>query len=303
LGITGLARGQDYPNRTIRIVTSASGGGTDFVARVVSQGLTGSLGQQVIVDNRGGNIPVEIVSQAPPDGYTLLADGSSFWVTPLLQKAPYDPVRDFSPITLVVSAPNLLVVHPSLPVKSVKELIALAKAKPGELNFSSGGVGGGAHLSGELFKSMAGVNMVHIPYKGGGPAMIALLGGEVQLLFPNTPSAAPYMKSGKLRALAVTSAQPSVLFPALPTVSASGLPGYESGTTYGIFAPAKTAAALINRLNQEIVRVLNRTDVKEQFLNAGVEVVGSSPEQFAATMKIEMVKWGKLIKDAGIKVE
>ena len=301
----GVVSGQDYPNKPIRIVTAAAGGGSDFMARQVAQGISGPLGQPVIVENRGGGIiPVDYVSKAPPDGYTLLVQGAVAWVAPLLlRKAPYDMVRDFSPISLLVKEVYLVAVHPSLPVKSVRELIALAKTRPGELNYSSSIAGGSGHLAGELFRSMAGVNIVHVPYKGTAASITALISGEVQLTITDAGLMTPHVKSGKLRALAVTSAEPSALVPGLPTEAASGLPGYEAVGRTGIWAPAKTPAAIIERLNQEIVRVLNLPDVKERFFNAGVEPVGSSPEQFAAIVKADIAKLGKLIKDAGIKVE
>ena len=298
-----MVSGQDYPNKPIRVIASGAGGGTDFSARLVAQALSGSLGQQVVVENRGDNIAQETVAKAPPDVYILLATGSGFWVTPLMQKTPYDPVRDFSPITLVTTSPNILVVHPSLPVKSVKELVALARARPGELYFSSAGVGGSAHLAAELFKAIAAINIVHVPYKGGGPALFALIGGEAQLMFPNAGAVAPHARSGRLRALAVGSTHSSALFPELPTVAAAGLPGYEAVSMVSMFAPPKTPAAIIGRLNQEIVRVLNRAEVKEKFIGAGVETAGSSPEQLAATMKSEMARLGKVIRDAGIRAD
>jgi tripartite-type tricarboxylate transporter receptor subunit TctC len=299
----GIVFGQKYPNKPIRIVASAAGGSGDFAARLIAQGLSGALSQQVVVDNRGGVIPGEIVSKAPPDGYTLLIDAASFWIGPLLQETPYDPVKDFAPVTLTDSAPNVLVVNPSLPVKSVKELIALAKARPGELNYGSSSTGSTPHLAAELFNMMAGVKIVRVPFKGSGPAVISLLGGQVQLMFATAGSVAPHVKSGRLRALAVASLQPSALAPGLPTIAASGVPGYEAVAFEGMFAPAKTPVAIIDRLNQEIVRVLNRAEVKERFFNAGVETVGSTPEEFAAAIKSNVAKWGKLIKDAGIRDE
>jgi tripartite-type tricarboxylate transporter receptor subunit TctC len=299
----GVVFGQNYPNKPIRIVASAAGGSGDFAARLIAQGLSGVLSQQVVVDNRGGVIPGEIVSKAPPDGYTLLIDAASFWIGPLLQETPYDPVKDFAPVTLTDSAPNVLVVNPSLPVKSVKELIALAKARPGELNYGSSSTGSTPHLAAELFNMMAGVKIVRVPFKGSGPAVISLLGGQVQLMFATAGSVAPHVKSGRLRALAVASLQPSALAPGLPTIAASGVPGYEAVAFEGMFAPAKTPVAIIDRLNQEIVRVLNRAEVKERFFNAGVETVGSTPEEFAAAIKSNVAKWGKLIKDAGIRDE
>ena len=300
-----VACGQGYPSKPIRIVTAEPGGGSDFAARLIAQGLTGSLGQQVVVDNRGGSVVIAagIVAKAPPDGYTVLLYSGTFWMVPLLQKVPYDPVKDFAPITLAVSSPVILVVNPSVAAGSVKELIALAKAGPGELNYGSAGPGSPAQMAAELFKAMAGINIVAVPYKGGGPAITALIGVQVQLMFPSAGSVISHVKSGRLRALAVTSAQPSALLPGLPTVAASGLPDYETATLFGMFAPAATPAALINQLNHEIVRVLNRAEVKERLFNANVEVVGNSPKQFAVAMKSEMTKWSKVIKDAGIRAE
>jgi len=297
--------GQAYPNKPIRIVTAEIGGSQDVAARILSQGLSGPLGQQVIVDNRAsGVIPGEIVARARPDGYTLLVYAGTFWLQPLVRKnVPYDPVKDFSPITLVVVSPSVLVVHPSLAVHSVKELIALAKAKPGELNYAMGSVGSANHLAAELFKAMAGVNMMGIGYRGNGPAVTALISGQVQLMFATASSIVPHVKSGRLRALAVASAQPSALVPDLPTVAASGLPGYESTSTTGFFAPAKTPSAIIDRLNRESVRFLRTDEAKERFLRIGAETVGSSPEELAAKVKSEMARMGKVIRDAGIRAE
>jgi len=296
----GVACGQEYPNRPIRMVTSQAGSGSDFAARLIAQGLPDRFGQRGVVDNRG-IVAAEIVAQAAPDGYTLLLYSTPLWISPLIRdNVRWDPLKDFAPVTLAVNAPNLLVVHPSVPVKSVKELVALAKARPGELNYGSGSTGSTSHLSAELFKAMAGVNIVRVPYRGVGPALVALVGGQMHLIFPSASAAVPYLKSGKLRALAVTTAQPSALAPGLPTVAAAGLPGYESDTPLGIFAPAGTPSALIDRLNREIVWVLNRPDVKERLFNSGVEVIGSSPKKFAATLKSEIARWGKLIKDAGL---
>ncbi len=301
---TGAVCAQSYPNKPIRLVTAEPGGGNDFAARLIAPGLSSSLGQQVVVDNRpSGVIPGQIVSKAPPDGHTLLVSTGVVWLLPFMQSVPFDPVRDFSPITLAVSTPNILVVHPSLPVKSVKELIALAKARPGELDYASGALGSSSHLAAELFKAMAGVNMMRIPYRGAGPALLALVSGQVQLMFATAGSAAAHVGAGRLRALAVTSAQPSALLPGLPAIAASGLPGYEANTPFGIFAPAGTPAIIISRLNQEIVRVLNSPEVKEKFFKAGVEVVGSSPEKFAAAITSDMARMGKVIKAAGIRAE
>ena len=301
LGVTA-SYAQTFPAKPLRIITSTTGGSSDFTSRLISPGLTERLGQQVIVDNRG-NIGGEILARLPPDGYSLLIDGASLWIGPLVQKTPYDPILDFSPVTIAVRAPNVIVVHPSLPVKSVKELVALAKARPGELNYGSGGIGGASHLPAELFKAQAGVNIVNVNYKGTGPAISALLAGEVHVMFANAAIASPHIRSGKVRAVAVASQHTSPVFPDLPNLSTSGLPGFEAGVVQGVVAPAKTPAALISRLNQEIVRVLNRTEVKERHFNAGVETVGSSPEDLLTTMKFDMARWGKVIKDANIRAE
>ena len=299
----GMVSGQDYPSKPIRIVTTNAGGGADFVARLIAQGLITNLRQSVIVDNRPGSaiISGEIVARANPDGYTLLVGSDGMWIVPLLQKnPPYDPVRDFSPITITSMENNILVVHPSVAVKSVKDLIDLAKAKPGVLNYGSGPVGASSHSLAELFKSMAGVNIVGIFFQGGSQALNALIGGEVQVGFTSASNTMPLVKSGRLRALAVTSSQPSALAPGLPTVAAT-VPGFELVPVNVMFAPARTPAAIIRRLNQEIVRVLNQPDVKQKFFDSGVEVIGSSPEELAAGMKANMAKVGKIIKDAGIQ--
>ena len=298
----GVVWSQNYPNKPIRILTAAPGGGLDFAARLVAQGISGSLAQQVIVDNRGGPFrPGEIVANAPRDGYTLLVGSNNLWLSQFIQSnVPYDAIRDFSPITTVARSPSFLVVHPSVPVKSVKDLIALAKTRPGKLNYASGITGGADHLAAELFKAMAGVDIVRIAYKGAGPATIDLLGGQVQLQFGTGGAVAPHIRANKLRALAVTSAKPSVVFPDLPTV-AETVPGYESVQIVGVWAPAKTPATIINRLNREIAKAAASADMKEKFLSSGVEVASSAPEQFATIIKSDMVKWSKLIKDAGIR--
>jgi len=291
---------QGYPNRPIRIVTSQPGGGSDFIARVIAQSLSESLGQRVVVDNRG-IIAAEIALQATPDGYTLLLYGSPLWISPLVRNVPWDPTKDFAPITWTVDTPNLLVVNPSVPVRSVQDLIALARTKPGVLNYGSSSTGSTQHLAAELFKVMARVSIVRIPYKGSGPALNAVIAGHVQVMFPSAGSAAPHVRSGRLSALAVTTARPSALAPGLPTVAASGLPGYESSSPFGIFAPARTPTAIVNRLNQEIVNVLHRTELKERLFTAGVEVVASSPKELADMVKSEMTKWGLVIKEAHIR--
>ena len=300
------ASGQNYPDKPIRLITAGAGGGVDFSARLIAQGVSASLGQPVIVDNRGGSpiIPAQLVSKAPPDGYTLIFYSNGLWLLPLIQKnVPYDPARDFTPITMATSSPNIRVVHPSLPVTSVKNLIAIAKARPGELNYGASPVGSAIHLSAELFNSKAGIKTTLIPYKGVADALSALMSGEVQLMFPAAGSAMPLLKSGRLRALAVTSKLPSALAPGLPTMEAAGLPGFDVGVAYGIFAPVGTPEVIISRLNQAIVQALKPAEARQKLLSAGLEVVGSSPEQFLDAIKTEILIMGKVIRDAGIRVD
>lgn len=306
MAVAGPASGQDFPARPLRIVTAEVGGVNDLVTRLVAQGLTANLRQQVIVENRGGAsgaLAAQAVAKAPPDGYTLLLYSGALWIGPLLQDLPWDPVKDFLPVTAAVKSPNIVVVHPSLPVKSVRELIALAKSRPGALNYSSSSAGAGNHLAAELFKALARVNIARINYKGGGSALNALIAGEVQLMFAGVVIARPHFTTGRLRALAVCSAQPSVLAPGLPTVAASGVPGYDLDPMFGVFAPAHTPPAIIARLNQEIVRVLTSDELKDKFLNAGVETVGDSPEHFAGMIRADITRLGKVIRDAGIRAE
>jgi tripartite-type tricarboxylate transporter receptor subunit TctC len=293
--------GQAYPTKPIRIITAAPGGTSDFTSRLIGRGLTENLGQQVIVDNRG-DFGAPILAKAPADGYTLLLDGSSLWLGPLLQKMPYDPMRDLVPVTIAVRAPVVLVVNPSLPVASVKELVALARARPGELNYAAGGIGGASHLPAELFKSMTGANIVSINYKGTGPAINALIAGEVHVMFANATIATPHIKAGKVKALAVGSLERSPLLPDLPTLVASGLTGFESVVVQAIVAPANTPRALVARINQEIARVLNRPEVKDRHFSIGVETVASAPEDLAVMMKADIARWGKVIRDLGIRL-
>ena len=298
------AAAQSYPAKAVRIVVGGSGGGSDTTARMLSLVLAAPLGQQVVVDNRpSGIIPGDIVAKAAPDGYTLLVTGSSLWISPLLQSVPFDPLKDFTPITLAAISPSVLTVHPSLPVKSVKDLIALARARPGELNYGTSGQGSAPHLSAELFKSMAKVNIVRVNYRGAGAALNDLLAGEVQMTFGTTSSVVPHLKTQRLRALAVSSAKPSALLPELPTIGASGLPGYESVSPAALFAPANTPRPIVDRLNKEAVQGLNRPDAKEKLFNIGLEVAGSSPEALGAMVKSDIVKWGDVIKQAGIRGE
>ena len=294
--------GQAYPSKPIRILTAEAGGGTDFTARILAQGIAVPLGQPVIIENRTPYQGVEIVARAQPDGYTLLSAGNALWLYPLMRK---DAISEkiFTPITMMTIAPQVLIVNPSLPVKSVKELIALAKARSGELNYSSSNTGGPSHLAGELFKALAGVNIVRVSYRSTAAAAIAVVSGETQLSFLSVGAAAQHIKSGKARALAISTEKPSPLTPDIPTIAASGLPGYELSNDSGIFALAKTPAAIIQRLNREMVQVLAREDVKQKYLSVGVEAVGGPPEQFAAIIKQDIVRMTKLVKDAGIRDE
>jgi tripartite-type tricarboxylate transporter receptor subunit TctC len=299
----GMVAAQNYPGKPIRIITSGIGGSADFVSRLIAQGISGPLEQQVIVENRASGVTQEVVSKAPPDGYTLLFTSSSHWLLPLMRSVPYDPVKDFSAITVISVLPNILVAHPSLPVRNVKELIALGKAKAGTLNYGTTGTGTPNHLAAELFKAMSGVDMVRINYKSTAGALTDLISGQLHISFHTAGSVSPHIKSGRLKALAVTGAQPSIAYPDLPTVTSSGLPGYESMATQAMFAPAKTPAAIISVLNREIVRYLNQPEARSKILGAGVEVVGSSPEQLDTAMKAEIARMGKVIKDAGIRDE
>mgnify|MGYP003340212937 CR=1 FL=1 len=301
---SGNLPAQGYPVKTVRIVTAEPGGGNEFAARLIAQGLTTALGQQVIVESRGGGngaISMQTVSKAAPDGYTLLVFSSALWVLPLMKDVPWEPLRDFAPVTLAATAPNVLVIHPSLPVKSVRDLVALARRNPGKLDYATGTAGAAAHLSAELFKSMAGVNIVRIPYKGTGPGLNALMSGEVHMSFPAAGAVMLHVNAGRLRALAVTSARPTALAPDLPTMASAGFAGYEAVSLYGLFAPAKTPAPIIARLNQETVRVLGNATTKERFFRAGVETLGSTPEESVATIKSDINRWAKVIKDAGIR--
>jgi tripartite-type tricarboxylate transporter receptor subunit TctC len=298
------AQDQDYPAaKPLRILTSQPGSGSDIVARIIADKLPATFGQRAIVDNRGILAP-EIGSKAPPDGYTVVFYSTPLWVSPLMRSnVPWDPIRDFVPVTLAVNAPNLLVVHPSLPVKSVKDLLALARARPGELNYGSGSSGSTSHLAAELFDAMANVNMVRVPFRGVGPAMLGLLSGQVQVLFPAASAGLPYVRAGKIRALAIASAKPSAIAPGLPTNASAGLPGYEADTPLGVFFPAGTPARIVDRLNRGIATVLRMPDVTKLVMAQGAEVVASSPAEFAATLKAEIARWGKLIKTKGLREE
>jgi tripartite-type tricarboxylate transporter receptor subunit TctC len=296
------AAAQGYPSKPVRIVTSGIGGAGDFASRLIGQTLSQNLGQPVIVDNRASSfIPAEVVSKSPPDGHTLLLYGSAVWLAQFLyESVRYDPFRDLAPITLAVVSPNVLVVHPSLPAKSVRDLIALAKARPGELNYGISSLGSSGSLAAELFRSMAGLKMARVNYKAAGAALTDVIAGRVHFSFATATSTAVHLKSGKLRALAVTSAQPSALFPGLPTVAAT-LPGYESASTTGIFAPAGTPATILARLEQEISKVLHTPAVEQRFTQSGSEIVASPPDQLTALMKSDIARLGKVIKETGLR--
>jgi len=307
--LAGGAQAQtQYPNKTVRmIIPFPPGGGTDTLGRIMALKLGEVLGQQVVVDNRPGggtNIGAEIAAKAPPDGYTVLMGNVSHAINvTLYSKLGYDLVKDFAPVSLLASTPNILVVHPSVPAKSVKELIAVAKARPGQLDFASSGSGSSAHLAGEMFSSMAGVKMSHIPYKGGGPAVIALVGGQCSVGFATTPSVITHVKSGRLRGLAVTSAQRSPSTPELPTVSEAGIAGYEAGTWYGFLVPAGTSKDIVARLHAESIKLLKLPDVRERIETAGFETIGNTPEQFGTYIRSEIEKWGKVVKASGARAD
>ena len=298
----------DYPNRPIRfVVPLAPGGAVDIAARAVGQGLSTRLGQQVVVDNRaggGGNIGAEIVARAPADGYTMVMGSSSnFGVNPTLYKnLQYDAIRDFAPVSLVSFAPNALYVHPSVPAQSVKELVALAKSRPGTLNFASSGQGGSNHLAGELFKMVAGIDIVHVPYKGTGPALADTISGQVQMQFGSVIAVLPHLKAGKLRALAVTVPRRVAALPQVPTMAEAGYPAVETTVWTGVLVPAKTPQAIVARLNTEIVGVLKDPDLRARFAAQGAEAIGSSSAEFAAHIRREIDKWGKVVRAAGLTV-
>ncbi len=306
---TGAAAQANYPTKPIRmIVPFPPGGPNDILGRVVASTLSGQLGQQVVVDNRGGAggiIGAEIAARSAADGYTLLLSGTaSMAINPgLHKKLPYDPLKDFAPVSMLGTAPSLLTVHPSLAVRSVKDLIALAQAKPGKLNFVSAGHGTPPHLAGELFKNMTGINMVHVPYKGGGPALADLLAGQVDLYFAGISSVLPFVKENRLRGIAVTSAKRTAVLPDTPTVAESGLPGFEIGNWYAVAVPAATAPAIIKRLNAEILVALTAPELKKRFFELAADPFGSTPEQLAAYNRSEITKWARAIKAAGITPE
>ena len=299
---------QTYPANPVRIIVPfPPGGGTDYTARLIGQKLSELWGKQVVIENRPGASTIigsELVARSAPDGYTLLMGSVNHTINPsLIAKLPYDTIKDFAPITVCVTSSYVLVVHPSLPVKTVKELIALAKARPGEINYSSSGSSGPQHLAGELFKMMAKVDIVHVPYKGGGPAVTALVGGHVQMQFSTPVSAIPHLKSGRLRALAVTSLERSDAFPQLPTISEAALPGYEAVTWWGLLAPARTPRDIVDKVHADVVRVLQLPDTREKLASQGVSPAGSSPEAFAAMIRKEIEMLGKLVKAANVRLD
>ena len=299
------ALAQNFPTKPITIIVPFSAGGTtDILARIVGQGLTTELGQSVVVDNKpgaGGNIGGSLAAKAAADGYTLFMGtvGTHAINQSLYKKMPFDPVKDFAPLSRVATVPNLLVAHPSQPFKTVKEMIAYAKANPGKITYGSPGSGASPHVSGELFKSMTGTDLLHIPYKGSAPAMTDLLGGQTSVMFDNMPSAIQHVRSGKLRPIAVTTAKRSPELPDVPTIAEAGVPGYEATSWFGMFAPAGTPKPVLDKLHAALIKVLNQADVKKKIAEQGGDVVAETPDQFAAFIQAESVKWGKVVKESG----
>ena len=307
LGATG-AMAQQYPARPVRIIVPQSpGASTDITARLVAQGLNESFRQPVIVDNRPGSSGIagtEIVARAAPDGYTLMVVASSFSINPALgRKMPFDSIRDFTTVTQLSKFPNMLAAHPSAPVKTLQDVIALAKAKPGQLSYASAGLATGTHMTAELLKYMTGIDLLHVPYKGGGPAMIAAMGGQTQLIIGTTVGLLPHVRAGKLKAIALTSTKRSAAAPDIPTFAESGVPGYEHEPWNGMFGPAGIPKPVLAKVNAEVARILHSPEVKKVFERDGADVVGSTPEQFGAVLKAEIAKWTKVAKAAGIRPE
>lgn len=306
---SGALWAQSYPARPIRfVVPFAPGGPTDILARAVGQKLTDAFGQTIVIENRGGaggNIGAEVVARSPADGYTMLMGATSTHaINPsLYRKLSFDPVKDFAPVSLVANTPSLLAVHPALPVRTIKDLIALAKARPGQLSYASAGNGTSNHLAGVLLSMMAGIDMVHVPYKGSGPALVDVISGQVPMMFNNTASVMPHVTAGKLRAVALASLERSALLPDIPTVAESGLPGFEVRSWHGVFVPAGTPRDIVNRLSNEIVRAVRAADVKSRLNAQGVELVGSSPEAFAEFVKKELAKWAKVVSQSGARAD
>jgi tripartite-type tricarboxylate transporter receptor subunit TctC len=299
------AHAQEYPSRSVHIVVPfAPGGPNDLIVRLVTQGLAERLGQPVLVDNRpgaGGNIGTDFVAKSIPDGYTLLSAGpGSLIINPLMAKAPYDTQRDFAPVTIMARAPNVLAVHPSVPARSISELIALARAHPGAINYASGGNGSTPHLSAALFAAMAGIELTHVPYKGTAPATADLVGGQVQIAFLGIPAVLPHLKSGRLRALAVTGLRRSPELPDIPTVDESGVPGYEVSPWYGLLAPAVTPRAIVARLAGETARIVRAVDTREKLALQGAEAAGTTPEEYAEVIRADTATWTRVIANAGL---
>jgi tripartite-type tricarboxylate transporter receptor subunit TctC len=310
LGTSGIhfACAQSYPNGPVRVIVPfPAGGGVDSAARILTIRLSENFGKSFVIENRGGangNIGTELVAKAPKDGYTLLFTGAGFVTNPsLYTKTGYDAVNDFEPISLMALGPNVLVVHPSLPVKSVRDLIALAKAKPGEVGFAGSGSGSTPHLAGELFNTMAGVQMVHVPYRGSGPAMIGILGGETPVMFLPAINAGPHVKTGRLRAIAVTSTVRLAAMPDLPTVAESGLAGYESSQWYGLLAPAGTPEDVLNTVAAQVAKIMQTADMKQRMMEDGIVPVGNTRQQFAAHIRAELQKWAKVIRQSGARID
>jgi tripartite-type tricarboxylate transporter receptor subunit TctC len=308
LALSTAAAAQDYPTKPVRlIIPFPPGGSNDVVGRLIATHLSERLGKQVVVDNRGagagGVVGSEVAANAPRDGYTLLIISLAHAVNPWLYKLPYDPIKAFTPITILASGPNVLVVNPELPVHSVKELLAAAKDKPGQLQYASAGVGSFQHLGGELFKLMAGVNILHVPFKGGGPAMIDVVGGHTKVMFSSLVQTTPHIRSGKLRALGTGGSTRNPVLPDVPTIAEAGVPGYEAVNWWGVVAPTGTPTAIIDKLHQEITAVQNSDEVKKHFATEGARVVQMSSAEFAAFIEKEMKKWERVVKEGGIKAE
>ena len=303
LCVAAAASAQSYPAKPVRLIVGfATGGGTDTLARLVSRKLVDAWPQPLVVENRpgaDGSIATELVAKSTPDGYTLVMVSNAHTITPFQRKLAYNPVKDFAPVTLVASTPNLLLVHPSLPVRNVKELVALAKARPGQLSFGSSGTGTSPFLAMELFKSMTGTNIVHVPYKGSNPAVIDLVGGHIQLMFGAIPTTLSHVRSGRLRAIAISSPKRWPSVPELPTVAESGLPGFEAATWYGVLAPAGTPAPIVAKLQSDMSAALHQPDVKAVAADQGFETIGNKPEEFGEVIRGDMAKWGKLIRSLG----
>jgi tripartite-type tricarboxylate transporter receptor subunit TctC len=300
---------QQYPTKAVRLIVGFPAGGTsDIMARLTGQKLSEAWGQTFIIDNRpgaGGNIGTELVAKAAPDGYTLLVSpGSTLTSNPAVySKVPFDTVRDFAPVTMIAGVPNALVVHPSVPANNVKELIALAKSRPGQLAYASTGAGQSTHLSAELLKVTAGINMIHVPYKGSAPALTDMVAGQVSVMFDNMPSVLPFIKSRRLKPLAVSSAARSRALPEVPTVAESALPGFDVTVWFAVLAPAATSRDIVNRLNAEIVKAIKTPDMRERFAQQGADPIGNTPEESAAVIKRDLAKWAKVVKDANIKLD